>query len=210
MKVLVGCEESGVVRDEFIKLGHDAWSNDLIDARNGGPHLKMCVKEAIIKHGPWDIIILHPDCTYMAVCANRWYGIGKEKHHKRLEAIDWTIDLWEIAVRHAKIGCALENPVSVIFTYLKEPQYIHPWQFGHKETKKTGIKLHNLPKLQPTNVVGPPPHHGNPERKKWERVWRMAKSDTRKRDRSQTFHGIGQAMAQQWGNNYYSLEEMMQ
>lgn len=67
MRILIGCEESGKVRDAFIKLGHDAWSNDLIPARNGGAHLQKCVKKAIVEDWPWDIIILHPDCTALSL-----------------------------------------------------------------------------------------------------------------------------------------------
>ena len=188
-RVLVGCEESGKVRDAFLKRGHDAWSNDLKPARNGGPHLQICVMEAIEHHGPWDIIILHPDCTAMAVCGNKTYGKFSQKHQERLDQIEWTKRLWELAKRHARIGCALENPVSVIFTHLRKAQYIQPWQFGHGETKKTGILAHNLPPLVPTNIVDG----------REQRIWKMAPSPTRKRDRSETYQGIADAMADQYG-----------
>ncbi len=199
MRVLVGCEESGKVRDAFIKRGHEAYSNDLIPARNGGPHLQMCVREAITEHGPWDIIILHYECTEMAVCANRWYAKGKPGWPKRCAALDWSEETWELAKKHARIGAAFENPASTLWTRIGTPQYIQPWQFGHRETKKTGIKLDRLPPLLPTSVVGPPPKTGTPERKSWERIWRMAKSATRKRDRSETYDGIAEAFAEQWG-----------
>lgn len=198
LRVLIGCEESGRVRDAFLRRGHDAWSNDLIPARNGGPHLQKCVKRAIAEDGPWDIIILHWECTQMAVCANRWYAEGKPGWPERQAALDWAADLWELAKEHARIGCAFENPASTLWTRIGTPQYIQPHNFGHREVKKTGIRLHNLPPLKHTNEVGPPPPHGDPERKKWERVWRMAKSPTRKRDRSETYQGIADAMAEQW------------
>ena len=188
MRVLVGCEESGVVRDAFLRLGHDAWSNDLIPARNGGSHLKVCVKEAIRHYGPWDIIILHPDCTALSLSGNRWYGKGMRDHTKRLDAIKWTKDLWILATCYAKIGCALENPTSVIWKHIGAPQYIQPNQFGHGEVKKTGILAHNLPPLTTTNQVdGREP-----------RVWKMAPGPNRKRDRSETYPGIAEAMAQQY------------
>lgn len=196
MRVLIGCEESGKVRDAFLAIGHDAVSCDIIPSRNGGPHLQKCVKKAIVEDGPWDIIILHYECTEMAVCANRWYAAGKPGHSKRLSALDWAEDLWELAKKHSRVGCAFENPASTLWTRIGTPQYIQPWQFGHKEVKKTGIKTHRLPPLNPTDIVGPPPPHGHPERKKWERVWRMAKSPTRKRDRSETYAGIAQAFTQ--------------
>jgi len=190
MRVLIGCEESGTVRDEFNKLGHDAWSNDLIPARNGGKHLQKCVKKAIIEDGPWDIIILHYDCTKTAVSGNRWYGQGTPGNNERLKDIEFASDLWELAKKHAKTGCAYENPVSVIWNKIGKPQYIQPWQFGHGETKKTGILTHNLPELKPTNIVDGREH----------RIWLMPPSINRKRDRSKTFPGIAKAMAEQWGN----------
>lgn len=205
MRVLIGCEESGKVRDAYIKQGHEAYSNDLIPARNGGPHLQMCVKEAIVNHGPWHIIILHPVCDYMAVSGNRWYANTKERD----DALDWTEDLWELAKKHALIGCAVENPASVLWSRIGTPQYIQPHNFGHTEVKKTGILTFNLPKLEHTNEVGPPPPTGSEERKEWEKVWRMAKSDTRKRDRSETYQGIADAFAVQWGNLNNIIEEMM-
>lgn len=199
LRVLIGCEESGRVRDAFLKFGHDAYSNDLVPARNGGPHLQMCVRKAIVEHGPWDIIILHPVCDFMALCGNRWYGKGTKGNWKRKKALKWTADLWDLAKKHARIGAALENPTSVLWKLIGQPQYIQPHNFGHKEVKKTGILTDRLPPLKHTNEVGPPPPPGSPEKKKWEVVWRMAKSATRKRDRSATYQGIADAFAAQWG-----------
>ena len=188
LRALIGCEESGVVRNEFLAIGHDAWSNDLIPARNGGPHIQKCVKKAIVEDGPWDIIILHPECTALSLSGNRWYGIGMPRHQERLDAIEWTKDLWELSKQHARIGCALENPTGVIWQHIGKPQYIQPYQFGHGETKKTGILTHNLPPLKPTNIVDG----------RETRIWKMAPGPNRKRDRSETFRGIAQAMAQQY------------
>lgn len=191
LRVLVGCEESGVVRDSFIAHGHNAWSNDLLPPRNGGAHLQTCVMDAIKNYGPWDIIILHPDCTALSVSGNRWYGRGTEGYQKRLDAISWTMGLWELAKTHARIGVCLENPVGVLFHHLSGVlQYVQPYDFGHGETKKTGLMLHGLPKLLPTNKV---PGRAN-------RVWRMPPSKNRKRDRSETYQGIAKAMAEQWGD----------
>ncbi len=201
MRILIGCEESGVVRRAFAARGHDAWSNDLIPTRDGSKnHLQKCVKKAIVEDGPWDIIILHFECTQMAVCANRWYAKGKPGYQARLDALDWSADLWELAKKHALVGAAFENPASTLWTRIGTPQYIQPHNFGHKEVKKTGIKLDRLPRLVHTKEVGPPPALGTHERKSWERVWRMAKSPTRKRDRSATYQGIADAMADQWGS----------
>lgn len=205
MRVLVGCEESGKVRDAFIDRGHDAVSNDLEPARTGGPHLQKCVKLAIVEDGPWDIIILHPDCTTVSVSGNPTYGLNKDgspkpKHHMRLAQIEWVDDLWKLAKKHARIGAALENPVSMIWKRLGKPQYYHPWHFGHKEVKATGILVDRLPPLLPTKNVGPAPKTGTEERKSWEVVWRMARSATKKRDRSETKQGLADAMADQWGD----------
>lgn len=188
MRILVGCEESGKVRDAFLLRGHDAYSNDLIPARNGGPHLQMCVKEAI-RHSKWDIIILHPDCTKMSLSGNGTYGRNKPRYQERLDQIHWSADLWDLAKRSAKIGCALENPTSMIWGAIGKPRYYQPWMFGHGETKKTGILVWGLPELAPTNMVSG----------REQRIWRMAPSPTRKRDRSETFQGIADAMAEQWG-----------
>lgn len=199
VRVLVGCEESGNVRDAFLIMGHEAYSNDLVPARRGGPHLQMCVTKAIIEFGPWDIIILHWECTEMAVCANRWYAEGTSGWEKRKAALDWAEYLWELAKKHARIGCAFENPASTLWTRIGKPQYIQPHNFGHPEFKKTGIKTDRLPPLAHTKQITPIPKRGTPEARSWERVWRMAKSPTRKRDRSETYFGIAAAMAMQWG-----------
>ncbi len=186
----MGCEESGKVRNAFRRLGHDAWSCDLVPSRKESPfHLQKDVIEAIRKYGPWDIIILHPDCTAMAASGSRWYGVAGPLYKKRLAAIKWTVKLWGLAKKHARVGCAIENPVSVLWKHIGRPQYVQPYQFGHGETKKTGILTHNLPALVPTDLVeGRRP-----------RVWLMSPSPTRKRDRSETFSGIASAMAEQWG-----------
>lgn len=188
MRVLVGCEESGKVRDAFARLGHDAWSNDLLPARNGGQHLQMCVKQAIVNEGQWDLIILHPVCTAMALSGNRWYGTGMPRNQERVDAIEWTAELWDLAKRHARVGAALENPTGVLWKRIGTPQWIHPWMFGHGETKKTGILLDRLPELKPTNIVDG----------REQRIWKMAPGPNRKRDRSETYQGIADAFASQW------------
>lgn len=198
MKVLIGCEESGVVRDAFRELGHDAWSCDLLPSDDMTYHLQGDVMRAI-KHTDWDLIILHPPCTHLSLSGNRWYGRGTEGFSKRVEAVEWTARLWKLAKANAP-RVALENPTSVIFPILKrecEVQYIQPHQFGHKEVKKTGFALHNLPPLVPTDeLVVPTP--GSEEMKEWEKVWRMGPSEERQRLRSRTYEGVGEAMAKQW------------
>ena len=189
LKVLVGCEESQIMTREFRDRGHEAWSCDLLPTR-GNPdwHYRGDVKD-VIGYREWDLIILHPDCTRLAVSGNRWYGKGMPRHDERLWAIEWTLDLWERAIAKAD-RVALENPVSVIFSHIEAPvHYVQPYQFGHGETKKTGFALHNLDPLVPTNEVDG----------REQRIWKMGPSPTRKRDRSETYPGIAQACAEQWG-----------
>jgi len=188
MQILIGCEESQTVTKAFRKNGHNAYSCDTQPTRgNNFWHYQKDIMK-VIPTNNWRLIILHPDCTAMAVSGNRWYGKGKPLHHKRIEAINWTLKLWELAKQFSD-RVALENPVSVIFSHLSNVHYIQPWQFGHGETKKTGFALHGLPPLKPTNIVD-----GRDQR-----VWKMPPGETRKRDRSKTFDGIAAAMAEQWG-----------
>ena len=187
--ILIGCEESQVVCTEFLKRGFKAYSCDLVKTRGKYPknHIIADVKTVIPK-AHWDLIILHPDCTALALSGNRWYAPGKPKYEERKKAIEWTVDLWNLAIKHSK-RVALENPRSVIWKYIGKPQYIQPWQFGHGEVKLTGLRLHNLPELKPTNIV-----EGREAR-----VWKMGQHKYRKRDRSVTYKGIAEAMANQWG-----------
>ena len=198
MRVLVGCEENGKVRDAFAALGHDAWSCDLLPTRRPGQHLKMDIYHALIKHGPWDIVILHPLCKCSTVAGNGTYGRGKPKHREGLDAIEWTVGLWNLGKSVARIGAGLENPIGVLpKKRMGKPTYIHPWQFGHPEQKKTCLWLDRLPPLVETNNVYDymmtlPP-------KERERVWRMPPGPDRERLRSETFDGWAEAMADQWG-----------
>lgn len=184
MRVLVACEYSGTVRDAFISRGHDATSCDLLPTDVLGPHIQGdCIP--VIKQG-WDLIIMHPPCTALAVSGNRWYGKGMPRHEDRLEAIKWTMDLFELAKEKAIMVC-MENPVGVL--PIPPTQYVQPWQFGHGETKKTGLWLHNLDPLTPTNVVDG----------REQRIWKLPPSKDRWKIRSKTFKGIAEAMAEQWG-----------
>ena len=190
MDILVGCEESQTLCKAFRKLGHKAFSCDLEDTRgNDAWHIKGDIME--IMKIKWDAIFLFPDCAAMALSGNRWYGEGMPYNNERIDAILWTQALWSMAKRYSDYTM-LENPASVIFRHIEaDVQYIHPWQFGHAENKRTGLALNNLPRLRPTKIVD--------ERE--DRVWRMAPGENRKRDRSKTYDGIAEAMAVQW--SYY-------
>jgi len=184
MRVLVACEFSGVVRNAFRSHGHDAFSCDLLSTEDHSPHhYNMCIKELFFKIGyNFDLMIAHPPCTHLAVSGARWF---KEKQKEQMEALDFVQLLLNAPIYHI----ALENPVSIISTKIRKPdQYIQPWQFGHGETKKTGLWLKNLPLLQPTNIV-----EGRENR-----IHKMAPSSDRWKERSRTLPGIANAMAAQW------------
>jgi hypothetical protein len=199
---LVGCEYSATVRDALRARGIDAWSCDL-KPTDGDPtwHIQGDVREAI-KSRHWDAIILHIECTKMAVCGNKHYGRGKPRHIERLEAIDWSVETVRLALENAA-HVAAENPASVIFPVLRDElnadvQYIHPWQHGHPEQKKTGLALWGLPRIRETNNV-----HAQMmalPRKERERIFFMSPGADRGHERSRFYPGFANAMAQQWGD----------
>jgi len=181
MNVLVACEFSGVVRDAFRELGHNAWSCDLLPSDNPDHHLQGDALDLCHKHS-WDLIIAHPPCTCLAVSGARWW-VSREKEQE--EAINFFLCFLNKAPK-----VCIENPVGIMSTrYRKPDQYIQPWQFGHGETKKTGLWLQNLPLLKPTNIVAG----------REARIHKMPPSKDRGRLRSLTYTGIAAAMADQWG-----------
>ena len=213
MKVLIACEYSGIVRDAFIKKGHQAISCDLLPSESDlGEHYQGDVTD--ILYDGWDLMIAHPPCTYLSVSGARWYYHPEDKHlpyeerrphpmhpHRRQyqqEALDFVQSLLDAPIE--KI--AVENPISVISSRIKKPtQIIQPYEYGHPTSKSTCLWLKNLEPLQPTNIVEP--------------IWinvsdgkRMSKfhydtytlpKEERGKIRSATFPGIAQAMADQWG-----------
>lgn len=191
MKVLIGCERSGRVREAFRALGHDAWSCDLEPADDGSEfHIKGDILDCLNRG--WDIGIFHPTCTALCVSGNGTYAEGNSGYPERLAAINWTEKLWDLARSKIK-KVAFENPVGVLSTCSrmgKATQWIQPWQFGHGEKKATGLWLFNLPKLFPTNIV--------PGRE--QKIWKMGPSDDRSTLRSLTYQGIADAMAEQWSS----------
>jgi len=179
--VLVACEFSGAVRNAFREKGVEAWSCDLLDAEDSSEHhIKGDIRGVL--HDGWDMMIAHPPCTHLAVSGARWF---KEKIEEQKEALEFVRLLLSAPIN--KI--ALENPVSVISSRIRKPdQIIQPWMFGHGETKATCLWLKNLPKLTPTDVV-----EGRDNR-----VHRMPPSADRWKERSRTYSGIANAMANQW------------
>ncbi len=190
MRVLVACEYSGIVRDAFRRYGHDAWSCDLVVSNRVGPHIVGDVL-SILNDG-WDLMIAHPPCTYLANSgAQHIYKAGRWE--KMLEAIEFFKKLMYCAI--PKI--AIENPIMhgvAKERLFEQTQVIQPWQYGHPESKATCLWLKNLSTLRPTKIVT---HQGN----KSNDVEPFKKD--RGKVRAKTYLGIADAMALQWGHNYF-------
>lgn len=181
MRILIGCEYSGRVREAFRKLGHDAFSCDLLESEDESPfHIQGDVL-SLLTDG-WDLAIFHPPCTHLAVSGSRWF---KDKVKEQAEALVFVQTLMDAPI--PKI--AIENPISVISSRIRKPdQIIQPWQFGHGETKATCFWLKGLPKLVPTDIVSG----------RSDRIHKMPPSPTRWKERSRTYEGVAHAMAAQW------------
>lgn len=186
--VLVACEESQAVCIEFRKLGHEAYSCDLLPCSGGHPewHYQQDVFE-VIGQG-WDMMIAFPPCTHLAVSGAAWFE-QKRKDGRQQQGIDFFMKIIEQATWNGIKHWAIENPIGIMSTLYRKPdQIIQPWQFGHGETKATCLWLHNLPKLVPTNIV-----EGREQR-----LHRLPPSPDRAKLRSKTYPGIARAMATQW------------
>ena len=182
MRVLIACEFSGIVRDAFIARGHSAWSCDLLATEKPGPHYQCDVRELLYGQ-PWDLLIAFPPCTHLAVSGARWF---KEKVLQQDEALEFVRRFLYAPVPRI----ALENPIGIISSRIRKPdQIVQPWQFGHDETKATCLWLKNLPLLKPTKIVAG----------RYARVHRMPPGPDRWKNRSRTYQGIADAMADQWG-----------
>lgn len=183
MRVLIACEFSGVVRDAFAALGHEAWSCDLLPTERPGNHLQEDVRD-LLADGAWDLMVCHPPCTHLAVSGARWF---KEKALEQADSLEFVRTLLNAPIPRI----ALENPISIISSRIRKPdQIIQPWQFGHGETKATCLWLKCLPLLTPTNIVSG----------RANRIHREPPGPDRWKNRSRTFQGIADAMANQWGN----------
>lgn len=183
MRVLIACEFSGVVRDEFRMWGHNAYSCDITESEKPHNHIRGYL-EYILDWG-WDLIIAHPPCTHLASSGARWF---KDRPHLQEESLRFVQKIMDAPCERI----AIENPVGVISSRIRKPdQIIQPWQFGHGETKSTCLWLKNLPLLNPTNIVSG----------RESRIHKMSPSKNRGRERSRTYPGIAKAMAEQWGEN---------
>jgi hypothetical protein len=190
MRVLGACEFSGIVRDAFRRKGHTAVSCDLLPTENEeGPHFIGDV--STILDTDWDLLIAHPPCTYLTRAGARWWK-GREQAQE--DALNFVRLLLGAPIRRI----AVENPPGAIGTRIRPAdQYIQPWQFGHPETKMTGLWLKGLPKLAPTkNVYAEMMLLPKKDRN---RVHYAVPGPDRWKERSRTFLGIAEAMAEQWG-----------
>lgn len=203
MKILVACEESQAVTIELRRLGHEAYSCDIIPCSGGHPEWHIMQNVLPLLNGNcsfktmdgtehsietrWDMIIAFPPCTHLAVSGAKWFA-AKRADGRQQAAIDFFMQF-------ANADCskiAIENPVGIMSTVWKKPdQIIQPWQFGHGETKKTCLWLKGLPPLIPTEIV-----EGREQR-----IWKMPPSEDRAKNRAKTFPGIARAMAEQWAGD---------
>ena len=213
MKALIGFEESQAVCIAFREKGHKAYSCDLLPSSGGHPewHLQMDIYKALnLMH--WDFIGLHPVCTKMTLSGNRIYAPGKPRHQERLDAVEWTIKLWEIVCKKAKY-VYMENPMGAMSgdKRLPKPQIIQPYYFGDEFQKTTCLWLKGLKPLlhcKEDNLFEIKTHTGKGEMwvaksgkvmPKWYADTPSTKSEENRRIRSKTYPGIAKALAEQYG-----------
>ena len=219
MNVLIACEERQRVCIAFREKGYNAFSCDILPCSGGHPGWRICgdvlpllngncefVTMDGISHridGKWDLIIAHPPCTYLTLAGNKWFKPEfsdrfPDRKKQRKEAVDFFMAI-------ANADCdkiAIENPVGVMSSQWRKPdQYIEPYMFGDPEKKKTGLWLKGLPLLKPTNIVEPVIIHckSGANEPRWHMQTMHLPKAERSRVRSQTFIGIANAMAEQWG-----------
>jgi len=193
MKILVACEESQEVTKAFRANGHEAYSCDIEPCSGGHPewHLQQDVLPLLERE--WDMIIAFPPCTHLAVSGAAWFE-QKRKDGRQQEGIDFFM-------KFANANCpkvAIENPIGIMSTGWRKPdQIIQPYQFGHLERKATCLWLKGLPILTETNNVYE--EMMKLPKNKRERIHYLPPNKDRAKNRSKTFSGIAQAMADQWG-----------
>jgi hypothetical protein len=192
MRVLVACEYSGVLRDEFIRLGVDAVSCDILPTESSGPHIQGDVL-SVLDDG-WDMLVAFPPCTHLASSGARWFA-EKRKDGRQQQGINFFMSLVNAPIH--KI--AIENPIGIMSSLYRKPdQIIQPWQFGHEATKSTCLWLKNLPLLRSENIVPKGTRHITKSGKSLPKWYNLPPSKDRWKIRSKTFLGIAKAMANQW------------
>lgn len=206
MRVLIGCESSGVMRRAFLALGHDAWSCDLLPAEDGSNrHIRGDLRNHL--GDGWDLLaVMHPPCTRLCNSGVRWLSSpppGRTLASMWSE-LDEAVEFFSACWRAEIPRVAVENPImhrharERMPADLPKPQIIQPWQFGEPFFKATGFYLRGLSKLTPTAVLTPPAP-GTPEHRQWSAIHRAPQSRDRWKIRSRTFVGVAEACAMQWG-----------
>lgn len=200
MRVLIGCEKSGVIRRSFRALGHDAWSCDYEPSEDQSPfHIQGDCLWFVENDEPFDLFIVHPPCTYLSSSGLHW-------NKRRPERAAMTEKAYEFATRCISAAVprlCMENPIGCLSTMIRKPeQIVQPYQFGEDASKATCLWLNNLPPLAPTKHITPRIVGGL---KRWANQTdsgqnRLGPSPTRAADRARTYQGIANAMAAQWSN----------
>ncbi len=194
MKVLIACEFSGIVRQEFAAMGHDAWSCDLLDTELPGKHIKADFRSVVQE--TWDFIGFHYECRVMANSGVRWLY----EKHGRWEELDKSCEIFNLTLRDTRPGYS-ENPIQHCHAKKiidrKQDQVIQPWHFGEPYFKATCLWMRNISRLQSTKRLIPP-KKGTDEYKKWSIIHRASPGRDRWKHRSRTFTGVARAMAYQW------------
>lgn len=196
MKVLIACEHYGKIRDAFKARGHNAWSCDLLPSETPGNHFQDSIFHVLSNTMSWywDLIIGHPPCPFLCNSGVRWlYNKDGSKNIDRWNNMENAAIFFRSLMHSNCDKICLENPIPHRYALeiigKKYDQIIQPWQFGHGETKSTCLWLKGLPKLQPSNIV-----EGREGR-----IWKMPPSPERSKLRSETYLGVAEAMANQWG-----------
>lgn len=204
MRILVGCETSGVVRRAFAARGHDVWSVDLLPAEDRSNHHIIGDVRDYLNDG-WDLLaVVHPPCFRLCNSGVRWLHVpppGRTLQEMWADLEDGAAlfsACWNAPIDRV----CVENPVmhkharERIVNWQK-PQVVQPWWFGDPAFKATGLYLRGLPQLASTTKLAPP-KPGTPEHKAWSAIHRASPSPDRWRERSRTFVGLAAAMASQW------------
>jgi hypothetical protein len=197
VRVLVACERSGVVRSAFRARGHDAWSCDLVPADDGSRFHIRGDAIAAAYSGSWDVLIAHPPCNDLAASGAQYWP-AKRADGRQFAAASFFLRLYDAPAAMV----AIENPVGFMGTvFRKADQIIQPWQFGDPFNKKTCLWLRGLPKLEPTKIVEPTHNWGsNSYRGGSRKKSSLPSLHWGAKERSQSFSGIAEAMAEQWGS----------
>lgn len=183
LQILIACEYSGRVREAFRAKGHNAISCDLLESEDNSPYHRVEDWRIVYASQHWDMVIAFPPCTHICGSGSRWFA-AKQADGRQQEGIEFFLEFTRL-----KCKWAIENPIGIMSQIYRKPdQIIHPWWFGHGEQKSTCLWLHGLPRLNGTDIVSG----------RVQRIFNLPPSPTRWKDRSRTYQGVADAMANQW------------